>query len=46
MTFATNAMGYFLLGNLLTDVLVKSAPSRIVNVASNYAGGKVILLVI
>jgi len=38
LTFATNVVGYFLLSNLLVDVLVKSAPSRIVNVASNYAG--------
>jgi NAD(P)-dependent dehydrogenase (short-subunit alcohol dehydrogenase family) len=33
-TFAVNHLGYFLLTNLVTDLLVKSAPARIVNVAS------------
>ena len=33
-TLATNLAGHFLLTNLLTQLLVKSAPSRIVNVSS------------
>jgi NAD(P)-dependent dehydrogenase (short-subunit alcohol dehydrogenase family) len=34
-TFALNHMSYFLLTNLLLDLLIASAPSRIVNVSSD-----------
>ncbi len=35
MTFALNHLSYFLLTNLLLDVLVSSAPARVVNVSSS-----------
>ena len=38
LTFATNVLGYFLLTQELLDLLRSSAPARIVNVASTFAG--------
>lgn len=38
LTFATNVLGYFLLTNELLPLLRSSAPARIVNVSSAFAG--------
>ena len=37
LTFATNVLGYYLLTHELRELLLKSAPARVVNVASEYA---------
>jgi NAD(P)-dependent dehydrogenase (short-subunit alcohol dehydrogenase family) len=39
MQFATNVLGYFRLIETFTDILKASAPARIVNVSSYWAGG-------
>lgn len=39
LQFATNVLGYFWLINEFTDLLKASAPARVVNVASYWAGG-------
>jgi NAD(P)-dependent dehydrogenase (short-subunit alcohol dehydrogenase family) len=38
LTFSTNVLGYYILTQELLDLLRASAPARIVNVASTYAG--------
>lgn len=40
LTFATNVMSYFLFSRLLLPALKRAAPSRIVNIASQYGGTK------
>jgi NAD(P)-dependent dehydrogenase (short-subunit alcohol dehydrogenase family) len=37
LTFATNVIGYYLMVHQLRDLLVASAPARVVNVASEFA---------
>jgi retinol dehydrogenase-12 len=39
MQWATNVLGYFWMIKAFTEILKKSAPSRIINVASYWAGG-------
>jgi len=39
LTWATNVLAYFALTNLLLPVLRKSAPARVIHVASTYARG-------
>lgn len=39
LTWATNVLAYFALTNLLVPILRKSAPARVVHVASTYARG-------
>lgn len=39
LTWATNALGPFMLSNLLAPSLIAAAPSRVVNLASKLAGG-------
>jgi retinol dehydrogenase-12 len=39
MQFATNVLGYFWLIDAFTAILKASAPARVVNVASYWAGG-------
>jgi retinol dehydrogenase-13 len=39
LQFATNVLGYFWMTKYFVDILIHSAPSRIVNVASYWAGG-------
>ena len=42
MQFATNVLGYFWMIDAFTDILKASAPARVVNVASYWAGGLVL----
>lgn len=38
LTFSTNVIGYYLMTHELLDILCTSAPARVVNVASTFAG--------
>ena len=38
LQFATNVLGYFWMTSYFSDTLIKSAPSRVINVASYWAG--------
>jgi retinol dehydrogenase-13 len=42
MQFATNVLGYFWMIDAFTDILKASAPARVVNIASYWAGGLVL----
>lgn len=39
LQFATNVLGYFWMVNAFREILQQSAPSRVINVASYWAGG-------
>ncbi len=39
LQFATNVLGYFWMTDFFTPILIDSSPSRVVNVASYWAGG-------
>jgi len=38
LQFATNVLGYFWMVRAFREILIRSAPARVINVASNYAG--------
>ena len=39
LQLATNVLGYFWMTQFFSDILIKSAPSRVINLASYWAGG-------